>query len=237
MTMKKCFCLLSAVLLLTAVRGFAQEVYEQPTRTGTLRVAVQGGAGYRLGQQEMTGEQLVDDHNKRLRTGLFYGVDGTLFLSDDFGFGLKYSDFHAKSQDDNIYIRSADGRTVRRGTYLDVLDIRFFGVMLASRYLSSSGRWSLIADYGLGYMVFSDEGKVVDPASLKGNTFGAAMDFGADLRLTNTLSLGATVGLVGGRLSSYNKTENGYTQHIVMDEDEREGLYHVSASIGLRFYL
>lgn len=226
---------LSALLLFSSLQGFAQDTDPVPVGAGPFRLSIYGGGAFRPGRVQETGNDIIDAHNKRLKTGFNYGASATWFFSDDLGLGVKYADMHSKAEDSVTL--TLDNGTVRSGIYRDMVDIRFFGAMLANRSVSKNGRWILFADYGLGYVRYSDIGRIIDPVSEVGGTFGASVDIGVDLRLSKRVFLGASVNAVGGLLSAYDITAGGKTQHISLEKDEREGLYGISASIGLTFYL
>ena len=226
--MKQFFITSLLALLLAGAAASAQ--------VPSFRVAVQGGYGYRLGKMAETGQAVVDQHNQKLKWGFTYGADATWYFSDSFGLGLKFNDIHSKAED-AVTVTYNDGSAAKSGIYRDVVDLRFMGVMASSRLVLGDGRWIWMMGYGAGYLSYVDNGRVIDVMSIKGGTLGACLETGIDFRLMNNLYLGASVNAIGGKLSSYQYTEGGKTETIKLDKDELEGLYHLTASVGLRFYL
>ena len=227
--MNKYVFFLFFLVLILEPSVLAQSVNDGAPR---FRIAIQGGYGYRLGKNVKTGQNVVDQHNKRLMNGLAYGADMTWYTSSDIGFGLKYSNMHSKSED--MVTITYDNGTVVSGEYRDVVDIRFFGPTFSSRYVSPNNKWIFLINCGIGYLSYVDNGRVIDPMSIKGGTLGACVDANIDLRLMNSLYLGASVGLIRGTLTSYNVTENGSTQKIELDKDQYDSVNHLSLTIGLR---
>lgn len=226
--MKKLIITLLSALLLAGAMASAQ--------APNFRVAVQGGYGYRLGKVQETGQAIVDQHNQKLKWGFVYGADATWYFSDAFGIGLKFNDMRSKSED-AVTITPADGSASRSGMYRDVVDMRFMGAMASSRLVSGEGRLIWMMNYGLGYLSYVDNGRVIDPMSIKGGTLGACLDAGVDFRLMNNLYLGASISAIGGTLTTYQVTQDGRTETIKGDKDEYETLHHLTATVGLRLYL
>ena len=200
------------------------------------RVALQGGYSYRIGKVQDTGNEVIDSHNKKLKTGFNYGADVTYHWSDGFGLGLKYNDMRSSSKDAVTVTYDAGGS--ESGMYNDVVDIRFIGAVVASRSVSASGKGIFFLDYGAGYLGYVDNGRLISQEiGIKGGTLGACMDVGYDYRLMNNLYLGATLSAVYGTLSSYTETVSGKTQKYTLGQDEKQGLMHLDLSIGIRYYL
>ena len=226
--MKQLFFTSLLALLLAGAAASAQ--------APSFRVAVQGGYGYRIGKVPETGQAIVDQHNQKLKWGFTYGADATWYFSDSFGLGVKYNDLHSKAEE-AVTLTYSDGSPSKSGMYRDVVDTRFMGLMASSRLVLGDGRWVWMMSYGVGYLSYVDNGRVIEAMSIKGGTLGACLETGIDFRLMNNLYLGASVNAIGGQLSSYQFTENGRTETIKLDKDEYESLYHLTASVGLRFYL
>lgn len=201
-----------------------------------LRIAVQGGYGYRIGKVQETGNEVIDSHNKKLKWGPAFGADVTYHWSDDFGLGLKFNDMHSSAKDAVTVTYDTGGS--ESGMYNDVVDLRFIGAIMASRNVSASGNGVFFLDCGVGYLSYTDAGRMVNQSGvIKGGTLGACLDVGYDRRLMNNLFLGITLSTVSGTLSSYTETVSGKTEKITLDRDEKEGLMHVDLSLGIRYYL
>ena len=200
------------------------------------RVAMQGGFGYRIGKVQETGNEVIDAHNKKLKTGISYGADVTYHWSDGFGLGLKFNDMHSSVKDAVTVTYDTGGS--ESGMYNDVVDLRFIGAVVASRYVSASGKGIFFLDYGAGYLGYVDSGRILSQEiAIKGGTLGACMDIGYDYRLMNNLYLGVSLSSVYGTLSSYTETVSGRSEKHTLGQDQKEGLMHVDLSVGIRYYL
>ena len=230
--MKKTIILLLFIACVSGRTASAQTVSGEAPR---FRIAVQGGYGYRLGKLRESGQDVIDQHNKKLKWGFVCGADATWFTSNDFGFGLKFHNMRS-SAEDAVTVTYADGSS-KSGMYRDVVDLRFLGAIASTRSVTPSGKWIFIVDFGLGYLSMIDNGRMIDPVSIKGGTLGYCVDAGVDFRLMNKLYLGLSVNTICGTLSSYSLTNDGRTETVKLEKDEHETLYHLTASVGLRLYL
>lgn len=225
-----------AMLLTVPSRAQVQLGDFESMRAPKWRLAVQGGYGYRIARVQESGNEVVDAHLKKLKWGFTYGADVTYHWSDGFGIGLKYNDMHSDSKDAVMVTYEDSGS--ESGMYNDVIDIRFIGAVVSSRYVSASGKGIFFLDYGAGYLGYVDNGRILSQEGvIKGGTLGACIDIGYDYRLMNNLYLGATLSSVSGTLSGYTETISGKTEKVTLGKDEKEGLLHVDLSIGIRYYL
>ena len=94
--MKKSIILLLFIACVSGRIASAQTISGEAPR---FRVAVQGGYGYRLGKIQESGQNVIDQHNKKLKWGVVYGADATWFVANDFGFGLKFNNLRSKAED------------------------------------------------------------------------------------------------------------------------------------------
>lgn len=224
-----------AAMLFTSVEAGAQFT-SMPSNAPKFRVALQGGYAYCPVKLYETGNEVIDVHNKRLKSGLYYGADLSYYLSDAWGFGFRYSNMESSSKDAVIVTDKTTGES-RSGMYTDIVDITFAGPTLSSRFVNLSGTNVFYLSCGIGYLGYSDEGKAIDPFSIKGWTVGQCADFGYDCRLWHGLYLGASLSAVVGVLSNITVNQDGVTETQKLEKDEQESLLHVSLSIGIRYYL
>ena len=182
--MKKTVILLLLIACVSGRIASAQTVSGEAPR---FRVAVQGGYGYRLGKVQESGQDVIDQHNKKLKWGFVYGADATWFVANDLGFGLKFSNLRSKAED-AVSITYDDGSS-KSGMYRDVVDLRFLGAVASTRSVTPSGRWIFLVDCGLGYLSLVNNGRIIDPMAIKGSTLGFCADAGVDFRLMNKLYL------------------------------------------------
>lgn len=227
---------LAALMMFAAFPSFAQdgELSAQEALSSThWRIGIKGGFGYRLAKLEKTGNELVDDHNKALMSGVVYGADITYFFGE-LGVGVKYSDMHSSKKD--AVAGEIDGEYVE-GMYTDVVDMRYIGPMVYSRMVNRSGKGVLYVGAGIGYLDYTDNGRLIQAATLRTGVPGVCLELGYDFRIVNNVFLGASVGIVSGVANSYTVTmEHAAPRKVELDKDQRESLMHGNASLGLSIY-
>jgi len=222
----------AAALLMGSVQSYAQDQPVEYVVAPKLRIAVDGGYGRRLASYQSTGNELVDNHNKRLFGGLIYGGELTYYFGDSFGVGVKYSDLHSISKD------SVMNDAGQSGLYSEAVDIMFVGPMMSSRLVNASGKGIFMLNYGLGYIGYDDAGRVIsDEIDIRSSALGYCLELGYDYKIMNNIFLGASLGAISGVLNNYTQTINGYSQKVSLGKDERESLLHGYLTLGLRYYL
>ena len=226
---KKIFFLLFVTLLIVPTVS-AQTVNEGLPR---FRIAVQGGYGCRFGKHHERGSGLADRAAKRIRNGFIYGADFTWFTDSNYGFGLKFSDVHSKSED--WIMATKDFITVAvSGESKTVLDLRFIGPTYSFRHVSQNNKCFFLINGGFGYLSYDRSNLYLNSLSFeKGGTLGFCADAGVDFRLMKSLYLGVSFGAIIGTLSSstYRYDENK------RKGDHHEMLSHFKFTMGLRLYL
>ena len=199
------------------------------------RIAINGGGGYRLGRLPDGIDAPTRDYLSALKWGFSYGAEATYFFGETMGIGVKYHNFHASNKAEGTLTLN-DG-TVRTGTMSDNQAFSFLGPIISYRAVDSDARNAFYMTMGGGYMTYKNDGRVIDPVVMKGNTLGAVFELGYDYGLSEHLYFGATLSLFSGKLSRYSCTQNGRTSEVRLDKDHQESLSHVDLTIGLRYYL
>ncbi len=228
-----------------------QTIGEMPP---SLRIAVHGGAGYRLinvDGAEMSGGSDADnfnessqpaavaspdeiEHNRKMKFGISYGADAAFYLGNYTGFGIKYSNLRSSGKD----IITTTKNYVKTETQLDEqTDISFFGPFYSLRLLSKNYRQSLIINIGAGRVNFRDEvtyGGVY--TKTKGGNLGGMADINYDYTINRKYAIGANVSYIYGYISRATLFDVDGNEFI-QDDGTRVGLQHISANIGLRINL
>lgn len=228
-----------------------QTIGEMPP---SLRIAVHGGAGYRLinvDGAETSGGSDADnpdgssqpavaaspdeiEHNRKMKFGISYGADATFYLGNYSGFGIKYSNLHSSRSD----IITTTKNFVKTENPIDEhTDISFIGPFYSLRLLSKDYKQSLIINAGAGRVNFKDEVTYAGVYSkTKGGNLGGMAEINYDYAINRKFAIGANVSYIYGYISRatlYDADGNEYVQ----DDGTRVGLQHISANIGLRINL
>ena len=202
-----------------AVQSY-QIAENKPTDFQKGRIAANVGWGHRTAPTAKGLSTAQKDHIKKLKSGLNISFDASYFIAEMYGIGFKYDLFKSSNSTRD---------------YEDDISISFLGPAFAMRYFDKSKTSYLFMNFALGYMGFKDEGKAFGTkGTIKGSTFGAAMDFGYDFALSETWGFGLQLSLLSGTLTNIDVTGNGRTQTVKLDKDEYEGLGRLNLSVGLR---
>ena len=199
----------------------------------SIRIAVQGGASYRIGKEPQGVDALMSSHIKNRRWGVNYAADVTVFISENIGVGIKAQ---------NVYYgdkmpASANGKN---GFLEDYENIWFAGPVFTFRLPSNNRNNAFLARAGYGFAGYSDWGKaVVEPSyTITGIAPGLLLEAGYDFGITKNLSVGAAFTFVTGALrNATTKYSNGKKVYMTLDKEKAESLRSIGLSIGLRYNL
>lgn len=197
------------------------------------RIAVNGGFSRLLAKTSESVEPKNRDYVSALKSGYNYGIDATYFISKEWGLGVKFNQFrssHVGTLYDEYYIPM---------TIETVMVHTFIGPSLASKYVSPSGKHTLLSSVALGYMGYLSDVRSF-MTQITGGTVGAVIDIGYDYSITKRFAIGPQLSFAGGVLnkltykgySSYNKNVS-YTQEL--DKNNRESMSRLDISFGARF--
>ncbi len=224
--MRKLFVALLATL---AFHAKAQEVAKSSVlNVQRFRVALNGGFSYMTAK--ISPEVSPQDRNyiSGLKSGYHYGIDAAYFVKS-WGLGAKFSQFKSS----NSGLGTFEGNTVSVSNHLTTT---FIGPSVSGKKTSASNIHTFVFALGMGYLGYRDNSLVNNvPIKITGGTFGAAIDFGYDIRVAKYLALGAQLSMVGGSLgkANYESVGGSFTQKF--DDDRRENLSRLDISLGARF--
>lgn len=230
--MKRVFLFILSIML-TAGIASAQDIV--PERSiPRFRLSVQGGMGIRTAKVDDSIQGDTRDYVKKLKTGKIIGADLAYFLSQGYGFGIKYSNFLSSNK---IYGQiTFDDGTKESGYLSDNIGVTFIGpfMTLATAVTGSSN--VLMLNAGLGYLGFKDDGYAASRHTVTtGASAGVYLGFCYDYRISNTLAIGAELSAISGSLTKIGVNKDGVFSSESLENPE--SLNHVSASIGIRIYL
>lgn len=199
-----------------------------------IRIAFNGGYGYRTSGISSTVPSDFRDYTKELFSGYQYGGDFTYYFSETLGMGLKYSSFNASNSLDNVYVEDSNGNR-RYGKMSDAIKISFVGPGFSTRFLNRNKKNAFLMNMALGYMGYKNNFMLVDPYKMNGSTMGIAFDFGYDFTISKNLILGAQISAISGVLTGYQLNDGNTTQKIDLEKENYEGLNRIEISVGVRF--
>jgi len=218
---------------------FFQEVEVPQTYAGAneiyprARVGFYGGWSNRFARIPDNVPTEIADYLSESKSGFHYGGDIALYFSENSGFGLRYSAYNSDHQID-IFLENEDGTTMT-GILRDDIAIHFIGPFYSARFFNLNKRNCLVMNFGVGYLGYLNDGMLIDPLLLKGNTLGFSWDFAYDNRIAENLALGLQVSFVLGTLREYEITYLSRTETIELDKDNYDNISRIDLSLGLRF--
>ena len=199
------------------------------------RVSLNGGYGYRLGKIDDNLNQDTRNYLKKLKNGYSISGDITYYLVPGYGFGIKYSKTIGSSSAYGTV--TYNNGTSKQGTISDNVGLVFIGPYISSSTAGNGSKHVFVLNCGLGYVGYKDLATTPDPVIYSGSTAGYYLGLGYDYSLSNKCYIGAELSMVTGVLSSITKTVNGISTTNKLSEDEKEGVAHITACVGIRFYL
>jgi opacity protein-like surface antigen len=192
------------------------------TAPSQLRIAVDGGWGYRTAEEAKgLPKGYVDD----LRGGFNWGGEITGFVSERSGIGLTYSEH-----------RAGIGKSYEQ-VWKEDITLRYIGphYMLRCRLPKKSS--VLLMGFGLGYLSYQDKGKLRDgtPLNLDAETVGLRYSIGFDTNPSKPYGIGVQLSFIGGSFNKFHASSGNQSTSLTLPDDQREDLGHINFTVGLRF--
>lgn len=211
--------------------------YQSPRQNYTkIRISVNGGYSYRFAKISESVPNEYRDYMKKLKSGNHFSIDGSYFLNESIGLGIKYSQFNSQEDFGTVnYDFNQDGR-IDVGQMNDNMTISFVGPLVTSCIPSANKKNALFSNIAIGLLSYKDNGTMIIPVVLEGSTLGLVGDIGYQIGIAKNLSVAFTLSYTLGQLSKVEQTINGYTNTIELDDDNHENLGRIDFSIGLVFH-
>lgn len=199
------------------------------------RVGIYGGWSNRTAKVSNSVPSAFQQYVKDLKSGYHIGEDFSYFISENIGFGAKYTIYRASNQLDNIYAVDTVTGQVRTGKLKDDITIQYFGPTICKRISSTNKKTNFISDFSLGYLSYKDNATVIDNFTLTSGTFGLFWDLGVDFSIDKNLSLGLFFSYTIGTLNQYYYDDGSKTKTIKLDQNNSENISRIDLSVGLRW--
>lgn len=202
------------------------------------RIALNGGYSYMTAKISENTPPDFKNYSKELKSGYHLGFDVIYYFTEPLGLGFKYCSFNSKNSIDNIYLTDLNGYTAY-GKMSDDISITFFGPTFSTRLLNSDKTNAFLLGLSIGYIGYKNDFVLIDDYEMTGSTAGFVYEMGYDIGLTENVSLGFQLTLIGGNLFKYKISDGIRTETIELDSDDDEliSTSHIDFSIGLRFNL
>ncbi len=198
------------------------------------RAAINGGWSYRVAKPADNIPSEFEQYMKDLKSGYHYGLDLSYYFSEQLGFGFKYYNYHSKTEINNVYVTLPNGSS-QYGKMSDDISINFIGPFFSTRLLGDNKKNSLLLNYGIGYIGYTDKAVLISDFTMRGSTFGFCWDIGYDIGLSKNFALGFQLSFMISTLTQYDLSDGVKTKTIKLEKDNFESLSRIDLSIGLRF--
>jgi len=197
------------------------------------RAAIYGGWSYRVAKLADNINSYSEQYIQDLRPGYHYGLDLSCYLSESLGFGFQYTEFRSKNASDDAIIILPNG-SKQKVQVRDDITINFIGPLFCTRLFNANKKNSLLLNFGMGYMGYTDEAFFINDFTIKGGTVGLCLDIGYDIGLSETFALGFKLSFLNGILDQFDLSYGMVSETVILEEGYYEGLSRIDLSIGLR---
>nr|WP_319401432.1 hypothetical protein [uncultured Carboxylicivirga sp.] len=198
-----------------------------------LRIAINGGYSYRIAKLQDEIPNDLRDYVKKLKNGFHLTGDITYFFSEPLGAGLKLSYFNASN---TMHVLNPESTGYTNVEMSDDIDIFFIGPSFNTRLYDKNKRNAFLMSMAIGYMDYTDNGRLVNSVKISGSTLGMSFDMGYDVYLSDNFSLGFQLSFLAGTLTKIEQFDGISTTTVKLEENQYENLARIDFSVGLRFH-
>ncbi len=191
------------------------------------------GYGYSryLAEIPSNSTEIMDDYYDEIKGGNNINIEATMFITHEYGIGLRYSRFHSFGSINDIYIYDQDTMEVLAyGDISDDLTFTFAGAVFCA-YQRLKENFYFSGALGLGKLDYTDKGNIFgEHLTLESSTLGSYAEIAVDYLLTRNMSIGGTIILIRG-----NFNDTSFENNTIDLEEETSG-NHFNFNAGFRFY-
>lgn len=193
-------------------------------------LAASFGYGYRPAKLPADLNTVERDYYSKLRNGLYYAFEGTVFFKGKGGVGLSYSNFKTDNKIDNVTVYPKSGPS-QTGTVADEITISSFGIQGYYKRWNKNHNALFCLNAGLNYMDYSNEAIVITPFLVKGNTVGIDLGFTYYLLVSPEFFIGPFINYETGVLSEYTIDDGQNVVKYKFKDNEGESLNHLGIGV------
>ncbi len=195
-----------------------------------LRIGLQLGLSYQLGQIPDGLKAQDEEHLEGLRSGLSYGVEISHFVNRVLGFGAKLSYFRAKQETEGYIWFDPSTSIFYETTMVDDVRILFVGPSLSFRNLPITSRSSFYSSVSIGGLLYKDNAYLMEPITITGSATGVGLDLGYDISLSKHFSLGILFSTTLGVLTNVEVEDSSGISEVPVNFS----LCRFDLSVGIR---
>lgn len=198
-----------------------------------LRLGFNGGYSYQTAMVLESLPSYLKNYLEDLKVGFHFGGELIYYYKEQFGFGLKYSQFRTSNHQDDIYYLDNGGNKIY-GEMSDKITISFIGPTLSTRISTHDKSNVFLVNFSIGYMEYFNDKVFFEKYKMSGETIGLACDIGYDNELYENLFLGFNISFISGALTEYKWEDWSGVETVKLNEGEYESLNRIDFSVGLR---
>jgi len=233
----------SLILFLLAISGFCEysfatnpaevnspNFYRRKRDNGHFRFDLSYGLGRRFTSISAVNDAQLASYLDRLKWGQNCSFMATYFFEDK-GLGVIVDNFSSKNST-QVRVNYPDA-TSEVGIMSDNINITFYGLTYSIRRFNQAETGMFIVTMGGGYMQFRNDGRLINPIVIKGESFGGTLNFAYDIKIAPRWWIGIKAGAISGALK--HVTANGQVVKTLFAK--QESLSRGSLSLGIRLCL
>jgi len=156
-------------------------------------------------------------------------------MSENVGFGLRYSMFRTENQTDNIYVYNNVTGYSSTGMLKDDISIQYIGPTLCTRISSANRKTHFVSGFSMGYLSYKNNATVISNFQLTSGALGLWWDLGLDLQLDRNLILGLSLSYTMGILRYYDYKDETTSRTINLEKDSFENISRIDVSVALKW--
>lgn len=196
-----------------------------------------GGFSYLLGRISPNVPYFLKDYMKKLKTGYHVGANANFFISENIGFGAKYTLFKTKHEINNVVFYNEITDETAVGIIRDDITTHYIGPAFCTRFFSKNKQTVINSTISLGYIDYRNNAVQLNSFSMTGNTVGLVWDFNVDFKVGKQLAICLGLSTTLGSISSFRVNDGTYTHTINLDSQNSENISRLDLGAGLRMIL
>lgn len=207
---------------------------ERSTDQGLLIFSISGGYSHLLGRINKNLSPEFYNYTKELLSGAHFKSIISYYVSDNIGFGLKYSYFETKNKM-SIIAQDPGTGIYNKGERSDRIMINSFNAGLAVKEPIIQEKLFYNGVFAVGYFSFRNNSTFFRDIIIKGESFGLDFDQALDYYFTPDIGLTFSVSCFLGVLGQLEYDYGGVKQFQKLPKDQLANVSRIDLSVGMKF--
>lgn len=209
--------------------------YKPVSDFNKIRLSTHYGFSYQINKMPDGINNYMKDYIKELNSGYNRGVAFSYFIQEEWGLGLRYSQFYSSNSRSDIYVEDNNG--IRNyGALKDDVRIYFLGPTFTGRLYDSQHKNVCILEGSLGYIDYLNNYTFVDTKyQQKGNSFAMIIGIGYEIELSKQLYICFMASYYASNMFKYTIDDGTEVTTFELDEESYISLSRFDLSLSLSF--